>query len=97
MAFAISKSTQQVMAELREKMAALAQDVEFLGNTLTSDAEDFQSEWDAKSERWQEGDRGGEVQAWIEAVTERAESLAEIAASLSSEADEIDSMPIEPD
>ena len=42
---------------------------------LNAELEDHNAEWEAKSETWQEGERGTAVSAWLETLGELADSL----------------------
>lgn len=53
---------------VRDAVASLASD-------LTAEAEDHQSAWDDRSERWQEGEAGSSAAAWIESLGELADAL----------------------
>lgn len=75
-AFKLSKAQIKQHVELHEELAAaesaLESAIEAYNAVLAEArehcqeiAETAQSEWDEKSERWQESDKGVEAQAWI--------------------------------
>jgi putative lipoic acid-binding regulatory protein len=54
---------------------ALADRVASLASDLSAAAAEHQTEWDDKSEKWQESDKGSEVSTWIEALADTADQL----------------------
>jgi hypothetical protein len=58
------------LQHLYEHAVALCTNV---ASFMATFAEDQQSQYDEKSENWQEGDRGQQVSSWIDALAELAE------------------------
>lgn len=86
MAFKLTKLQTVQIDALRAKVEVAKEEVQNaaenfnealleLREAVTEIAEDWQSEFDDKSEKWQESDRGEEVQSFISSWTEYADGL----------------------
>lgn len=53
----------------------LAERITQLASDLASEAQELRDIWDEKSERWQDGEKGSEVDTWIDELVDLAESL----------------------
>lgn len=56
--------------EILAKVQEYNEEAENFTTTRDEAADRIQGEWDEKSERWQEGDKGEAVSAWLEEVRE---------------------------
>lgn len=114
----LSKENADLTAVLEEQGAIIEAAYERINgaidtyNGVLADAHSFiedisqeaQSEFDDKSERWQEGDRGSEVQEWIESLDNACSEMEELeqfafetpSIDLADHADLINQLPNEP-
>jgi len=63
------------MAEEFRLSDELAARISSLASDLGTEARELRDQWEERSERWQDGDRGTEVSAWIDELDDLAESL----------------------
>lgn len=97
------------MAGRRDSFAAVVTaynaSLEDLKGTLEAAKDEQQEEFDGKSERWQEGDRGQAAEEWITALESACDSLDPIAVALPEEVeapdfpdlDDIEALPSQPE
>ena len=73
------KTFNDALAAAREPLEGKKSDYEgaltALRERLESERDDFQSEFDDRSETWQEGERGSAARDWIDSMTSLFESL----------------------
>lgn len=64
----MAKNPWKLSPELTKKISELATD-------LNAEVDEMRSEFDDKSESWQEGDKGTDVQTWLDELGELADTL----------------------
>jgi hypothetical protein len=53
----------------------LAKQIDDVRAALDTEVQDMRSEFDDKTERWQDGDKGVEVSAWLDELSEVVDTL----------------------
>lgn len=86
MAFKVNKKARAKLAELRDEVDKRAEQVrmsvedlragiELLKAAIEEQADEFDGEFDERSDAWKEGDRGSEVEGFVSAWREAADAL----------------------
>lgn len=96
MAFGISKLDMQKFYDLRDELNELSDRVGIGSSDLHSLVEDARGEYEERSERWQDSDKGSEVSEWIDVMENLADELEELSEALTEKATELDELQPKP-
>lgn len=95
--FKLSKEVIADLTDAKDRLYDMRSEIELLAETVRAEHDQHQEAWDARSESWQQGERGGATTDWLDRIDGLAQLLLDVCDATEKAGDEILDFPEEPE
>lgn len=97
MAFKLRKDLLARVRAEQDRLLEVATEADVTAEMLRSVKDELQADFDGKSERWQEGERGEATSTWLDELEELIGEVEELVTAMREQADALGDMREEPE